>query len=197
VIDTFAPLYTVAQPLEPVNPLKSNDIHAFEALFREFYNPLCRYANTFLNDKDDVKDIVQKVFIEIWEKREGLDIRVSLRSYLYRSVHNRCLNLIQSNKKFNKEVEMGAVALFAPDTDENIRQTELKKRIKEAMAKLPPQCARIFEMSRYGHLKYAEIAAQLELSVKTVENQMGKALKILRTELSDYLYLLIVLLLIK
>ena len=192
MIDTFAPLYTLTQPTEPVDALKGNSIEAFEALFEAYYSPLCRYANGILNDTDEARDTVQKVFIELWEKRSSLEILVSLKSYLYRSVHNRSLNTLKANKRFDKNVELGSVALFAPDTDESISHSELQKRIHEAIGKLPPQCARIFEMSRFEHLKYHEIAAALELSVKTVENQMGKALKILRTELSDYLYVFVI-----
>jgi RNA polymerase sigma-70 factor (ECF subfamily) len=197
VIDTFAPLIVLAQPEDTVIALKSNDGNAYKALFKEFYSPLCRYANSILDDPDEAKDVVQKVFIEIWDKRSILEIKVSVKSYLFRSVHNRCLNVIKTKKRFNREIEIGKMELFAHGADEEFKHTELEKRIEEAMNKLPDQCGRIFYMSRFDRMKYSEIAVELGLSIKTIENQMGKALKILRFELSDYLNLILICFLIK
>jgi RNA polymerase sigma-70 factor (family 1) len=187
VIDTFAPLKPLTQQKFSADALKSCTSEDFETLFKAEYPALCRYALGLLKDSDDARDTVQKVFIEIWEKRSVIIVQVSMRSYLYRSVHNRCLNLLKARKRFDHDADMQTMAVFAPGAEERIHHSELESRIRAAIGKLPPQCARIFEMSRFEHLKYQEIATALELSVKTVENQMGKALKILRIELSEYL----------
>lgn len=164
------------------------DEAAFEQIFRQFHVALCRYALTILKDSENAEEIVQDVFLKIWEKRESLVITVSIKSYLYRAVHNSCLNLLDKKKK---EIRMDEAPLkivhqsAAPVAD--LQSKELEKAIADAMNKLPEQCRKVFELSRFGELKYSEIAGVLGISVKTVENQMGKALRIMREQLSPYL----------
>ncbi|CAN5564820.1 RNA polymerase sigma-70 factor [soil metagenome] len=161
----------------------------FEVIFREHYNRLCRYASGILNDKDDAEEVVQQMFLSIWEKRQEIDIKVSVKSYLFRAVHNRCLNLIQQIKVRQNYAEgkQSEGIPIAHSPAQVLQGSELEKEIKRALDVLPEQCKKIFELSRFAELKYSEIASQLEISVKTVENQMGKALRILRAELKDYL----------
>ena len=175
--------------------LKNGDITAFEMLFKTFYQPLCNYAHTFVQDKDEAEEIVQSTFLSVWEKKEITEIRTGIKPYLYAMVRNACLNLIKHEKIKQKHVasELVMAERSVESVSRTVMATELETRISEAMEKLPEQCRLIFKLSRFEELKYAEIAEQLDLSVKTVENQMGKALKIMREQLKDYLPVLIVL----
>ncbi len=181
---------------EIVAALRQSDERAFERLFRTHYASLCGYAYTFLKDDADGEEVAQTVFLTLWEKRETLDITVSLKAYLYRAVHNHCLNRIKHLRIRAGHAEY-VLATAEPGYDSATAQligTELEVRIQTAIAQLPAQCQAIFRMSRFEELRYQEIADELNLSVKTVENQIGKALKILRVELADYLPLLILIL---
>jgi len=178
------------------NELKEGDINAFEMFFKTYYQPLCNYAFSFIQDRDEAEEIVQSAFLSVWEKRETLDIRTSLRSYLYTMVRNTSLNVIKHEKIKQKYV--GEALAVEDRSHENVSQkvlsSELEEKIQLAMESLPEQCRLVFKMSRFEELKYSEIAEQLQISIKTVENQMGKALKIMREQLKDYLPVLILVL---
>ncbi len=169
------------------------DRSAFEALFREYFPPLMAFARKILTDEDDAREVVQNVFINLWEKRLEIDLSTSLKSWLFTSVHNRSLNVIRDRKKFSD----GAVPDVAGEWDVSaqIESMELEQKIRDTIATLPEKCRQIFEMNRFDGLRYSEIAGQLGISVKTVENQMSKALRILREQLAKYLTLLLWLLL--
>lgn len=175
--------------------LKEGDITAFEMFFKTYYQPLCNYAYTFIHDKDEAEEIVQSAFLSVWEKRHSLDIKTSLKSYLYTMVRNTSLNVIKHEKIKQKYV--GEALAVEERSYESVTQSvlsaELEERIYQAMDVLPEQCRLVFKLSRFEELKYAEIADQLDISVKTVENHMGKALKIMREQLKDYLPVLILL----
>ena len=140
-------------------------------------------------DEDDAKEVVHRVFINLWEKRGEIDLSTSLKSYLFTSVHHRSLNVIRDKKKFSS----GEVPEMAGEWDvsSQIESMELEEKIKEVIKSLPEKCREVFEMNRFDGLKYSEIAVELGISVKTVENQMSKALKILREKLSKYLTILL------
>ena len=180
---------------EVFSAMQSGEIPAFEMLFKTFYQPLCRYATSFLKDPDDAEEIVQAAFIGFWEKREAISIDTSVKSYLYRAVRNSCLNELKHEQVKQRyiagETVMGEKA--SESADHLAIHVELEEKIKAAIQMLPEQCRLIFTMSRFEELKYQEIADQLNLSVKTVENQMGKALKIMRAQLKEYLPLLAIL----
>lgn len=165
----------------------------FERLFKDFFPPLMAFARKILGDEDDARDVVHQVFINLWEKRKELDLSTSLKSYLFTAVHNRSLNVIRDRKKFSS-AEVPEVA-GEWDVSAQIESMELEGKIREAIDSLPEKCREIFELSRFEGLKYGEIARQLDISIKTVENQMSKALKILREQLGKYLTLLLWLLL--
>ena len=169
----------------------AGDLRTFEMVFRDYYEPLVRYGNTFLKDSDESEDIVQQVFVSVWEKREELEVHTSIRALLYKAVHNACLNRI----KHHKVRAVHAVEVKATHSDidasNQLEAAELDGKIHQAIDRLPEQCAKIFKMSRFEQLKYQEIADQLGLSIKTIENQMGKALKMIRESLKDYLFLLV------
>ncbi len=165
----------------------------FEVLFKTHYSSLCSYAHMFLNDIQASEDLVQEVFFKMWAGRERLEIRSSIKSYLFRSVRNACLNMIshidirEEYKRHNERVVQEDESNF---TDESI-VTELENKIRQSIDELPPERRKVFVLSRYEGLKYKEIAEQLNISIKTVENQMSKALIYMRENLVDYLPLIL------
>lgn len=165
------------------------DQSSFEELFRTYFTPLMLFARKFLVNEDDAREVVHKVFISLWERREDMDVSSSLKSYLFTSVHNRSLNVIRDRKKFSDE-ELPEVA-GDWDVSTQIESMELEEKIREAIQSLPEKCRQIFELNRFEGLKYSEIAQQLDISVKTVENQMSKALRILREKLIHYMTILV------
>jgi RNA polymerase sigma-70 factor (ECF subfamily) len=169
--------------------IQSGNESAFEMIFRSYYQPLCRYAYSFLDDKEEAEEVVQSAFITVWEKRKSLEIQTSLKSYLYRMVRNACLNVIKHEKIKQQHVahELAVTEASYESVSQKVYATELELKITEAMKVLPEQCRLVFQLSRFEELKYQEIADQLQISVKTVENHMGKALKIMREQLKEYL----------
>jgi RNA polymerase sigma-70 factor (ECF subfamily) len=168
--------------------LRLGDEAAFDALFRLYYQPLCRYAQrTLEGDPDEAEEIVQAVFVKIWEQRERLDIQWTLKAYLFKMVHNRCLNWIRDHRNRQAPLDVQENATAASGAADQLHGEDLQRAVATALDKLPPQCRKIFELSRFEELKYREIADQLDLSVKTVEVQMGKALRLLRGYLADFL----------
>jgi RNA polymerase sigma-70 factor (family 1) len=169
--------------------LKEGKQTALEMIFKTHYQPLCKYAYSFLNDKDEAEEVVQSSFISLWEKRDAIAIQSSFKSYLYRMVRNACLNAIkhQRVKKSYADQEKIDGEPVHNSVSEAVLSTELEAKILKAIQALPEQCRLVFQLSRFEELKYQEIADQLSISVKTVENHMGKALKIMREELKEYL----------
>jgi len=180
--------------MEPENEaigilLAQRDETAFEQVFKSHFKRLHAYAFTILRDEMEAEEMVQQVFFKLWERNENLSLTGSVSAYLYRAVHNESLNYIKHQKvrsshqlhiaySMKNEVEHPA---------KKILTGELEKKIHSALSELPEQCRTIFQMSRFDELKYREIADKLGISVKTVENQMGKALKLMREKLVDFL----------
>ena len=178
---------------EIVGAIRQGNERIFEEIFRKYYQSLSNYANSILKEMDEAEEIVQNLFLGIWEKRSDLEITISLKSYLYRAVHNHCLNRIK-HLKVREEYQQYANNFYDvshESVSNTVIKNELEGKIDEAIKKLPEQCRLIFSMSRFDELKYYEIAEKLSLSPKTVENQIGKALKILRIELAEYLPLIV------
>ena len=168
---------------------------AFEQVFKTHFRALHAYAFTFLRDEAAAEEIVQQMFYKIWEKRERLEITQSLKAYLYQCVYNESLNYLKhlKVKKVHQSYMIASSGEGEISSSKILIVKELESKIAETLKRLPEQCRTIFQMSRFENLKYREIAGQLGLSIKTVENQMGKALKIMRTHLADYLPFLIIL----
>lgn len=164
-------------------------IQAFEEGFKCHFNALHTYAFSILNEVDEAEEIVQQVFLKVWEKREQLSINQSFRAYLYQSVYHESLNYLKHQKV--KKAHQTFVQYQQKEGHESMGNTigakELQEKILEGLSLLPEQCRTIFQLSRFEDLKYREIADKLGLSIKTIENQMGKALKIMRTHLAAYL----------
>lgn len=163
-------------------------------LFKSHYSSLCSYANGFLKDLDASEEVVQEVMIRIWTGRNSLVIDSSIKSYLYRAVRNGCMNVLKHlnvREEYKTFREKQNTENQRSKEEEMIFQ-ELEEKIRDAIDKLPIERRKVFIMSRYDGLTYLQIAEKLNISVKTVENQMGKALKFLREELADYLPWLVV-----
>lgn len=184
---------------ETIKELREGNQLAFGQLFDNCYEPLCRYAYSILKDMDDAEDVVQKTFCKLWDLHETLNIQSSISSYLYRIVHNDCLNTIQQ-RNCHQEYNMNYLLSINTDANyasEHIESSELQEAINHALAGLPPQCKKVFEMSRMQQLSYSEIARQLNISTNTVENHISKALKLLRSDLKDFLSIYLLLQLLK
>ncbi len=159
--------------------LKKGNKSLFEDLYREYYVPLCYFCIKYVDSLEDAEEIVQDVFLRLWEKREEIEINTSLKSYLHKSVANSALNFIKKQKlsnKFKKDKELDSGVSF-DDGLKNMEDEELQKVLKAAILELPEKRREIFELSRFEDMKYNKIAEHLSISVKTVENQMSQALK--------------------
>jgi len=169
------------------------DVADFEKLFKSHYSQLCSYANLFLNDPDAAEDVVQEVFFKLWKNRGELTINTTIKSYLFRAVRNGCMNVIDhiSVREAYKIVNEEDVQDSEKHLIDETVVSELEQRIKETIDLLPVERRKIFIMSRFDGLKYREIAEKLNISVKTVENQMYQALRFLRERLVDYLPLIL------
>lgn len=171
--------------------IRNGDRKAFEAAFRAWYRPLCAYAMPIVRDKDEAEETVQNVYYNIWVKRETIRVTGPLKSYLYRAVHNECLNRLKHLKVRAAYADDYRSANSDAVTHGKLEAKELGKQISDAIGSLPEQCGIVFRMNRFENMKYAEIAEKLNISVKTVETHMGKALKILRLRLAEYLSMLL------
>jgi RNA polymerase sigma-70 factor (ECF subfamily) len=171
------------------------DEQAFELLFHKYFVRLCGFTNKFLNDPDQAQEIVQEVFVKIWEGRGDIDPEDSLKAYIFKIAQNLSLNKLQRKKVESKYTEIYKLVYIEHhefSAYESFLAKELEKNITFAIGKLPARCRKVFELSRVEGLKYREIADTLHISIKTVEAQMSKALRLLRLELSDYLKLIII-----
>lgn len=155
-----------------------------EASFKLYYSPLCKYANSFVFDKDVCEDIVQEVFLKVWDKSP--DINNSISSYLYRAVKNSCINQLKKTAKQTiipiEEVEDPIDTPYEINREENLDL--VKRKVESAIENLPPRCKEIFIMRRNMQMSYDEIADTLSISKKTIENQMNSAIKKLRSQLN-------------
>lgn len=171
--------------------VRSGDRVAFRGLFKAHYPDVCRTIHRYIADPGLTEDLGQEVFVRFWQKRERIEVSSNLGAYLRRMGVNEALGYLRKKTRFQAdELPIHLPGHVAANADEQLGVNELQGRINTAVAKLPARCRLVFELSRYEELSNREIAEQLDISVKTVENQMTKALKTLRVELSDYLGML-------
>lgn len=154
---------------------------AFEALFREHYDALANYAYSVLRNKEDAEDVVQDVFIRIWQNNPDIISGPQIKFYLLTAIKNGCISVLrkQAGKKFVQYEEVNPSSFTSVDSSPEKKEIT-PAIIDEALSQLPPQCLAIFKLSRFGKLTYQQIADEMGISVKTVENQVGKALRIMR-----------------
>ena len=181
----------VLPSFDNIDQLAVRDEQVFEEVFKSLFKPLWLYANSLLKDEAKAEDVVHQVFLRLWEKADSLQYQDSVKAYLYRSVRNECLNQLKHQKVTQTYTQYATHAVaqhtHTDGAGQQLHARELEQRIASSIARLPEQCRNIFEMSRFGNMKYHEIADALDISIKTVEAQMGKALKWMRTQLADYL----------
>jgi len=174
--------------------VKEGDEASFEMLFKKYYVRLTHFAYTYVKDQAEAEELVQNTFVRIWEKRENIHLKVSFKSYLYQAVRNGGLNHVRNVK--NKKSHLTVISSRdhdLPNAENDLNVNDIKYQLYQALENLPPRCKRIFQMSRLEGMKHSEIAKYLDLKTKTIENQIGIALKYLRIELSEYLHILILL----
>jgi RNA polymerase sigma-70 factor, ECF subfamily len=175
------------------------DEATFEKVFKSHYGALHAYANVILKDADRAEEVVQTVFLKLWEKRATLQITTSLKAYLYRAVYHDSLNQLKHQKVRQRHWEQTQYAMNQQLSTDNVhimegQEKELVDRIQQTLDALPEKCRMVFHLSRFEELKYGEIAEQMGISPKTVEAHMSKALKTLRMELAEFLPIVILIL---
>jgi RNA polymerase sigma-70 factor (ECF subfamily) len=168
--------------------IRQGDHSAFDALFRSSYAQLVGVTQSIVRDADVAEEIVQDVLLELWRRREDIVVEDSLRAYLFRSTRNRALNHLRhlAVEKRGEPYARGELAT-SPRSDARIAAGEIETALRQAVTQLPDRCREVFELSRLHGLKYSEIAQTLGISIKTVEAQMGKALRALREQLAPWL----------
>ena len=150
---------------------------------------MCFFAQKYVKDFETAKEIVQDAFLNLWEKRDTIDMDRPVKSYLTMVIHNKCSNYLRDNRKFDQYILNIENLVDIPEYEgtDSLVEDELKAKIDAAIGELPEKCREIFVMNRYESLKYQEIANKLQISVKTVETQMSKALQHMRVRLAEYI----------
>ena len=167
--------------------LQSDRERGIEALFRQYFGTVSRAVLRIISDRNTAEDLAQEVFLDLWRKRDRLNITSSLPAYLRRAARNRALNYIRDQKLKFDDSDEGHLDLPSNSVSitQKIAADEMQKRIDWAIEQLPERCRIVFALSRFEEMSYKEIAAELDISVKTVENQISKALRLLREALLD------------
>ena len=172
-----------------IKRIKKGDLAAYEELFTKYYQLLCSYATKYVKDINISEEIVQELFYTIWKNKKDLKITTSVKSYLFKAVQNNCLLIINKKNVENKYTDFVKHNLkySLEDTLHTVNYNEVNDIINSTLDSLPENCREIFKLSRYEGLKYKDIAQKLSISVKTVEANIGKALKSFRYSLKDYM----------
>lgn len=174
--------------VELIEFLHTNETGAIEKIFKQYYSYICSAVYKIIPDSNLTEDLAQDVFYELWRKRERIEITSSLKAYLKRAAINKALNYIRSKKiRFDSDDDETVQNISVRSSENNVEAFELQEIINDAIDQLPEKCRIVFMMSRHEEMSYKEIAGALEISVKTVENQISKALKYLRKAVNPYL----------
>jgi len=173
-----------AQDEQLLNRIKAGDEAAFQSLFEKYYQSLCYSAYKICTDEHKSKDLAQEVFLDIWKRRKSLTIHTSFQAFLRRAVTYKAIDYVRTQKlDLEESIDLGA----APEqSHQDLEIKELKELIHRTAEQLPERCRIIFFMSRFEQMSHKEIAAKLEISEKTIENQITKALKVLRKVIVNY-----------
>jgi RNA polymerase sigma-70 factor, ECF subfamily len=175
---------------ELLKALKEGREDAYSYLFLKYYSNLYSYACRIMNEESDAEECIQAVFCHLWDIKEKLEIRDSIKSYLYRAVYNNCISLLRKKKILAKYEETGLLDLYFtrviqnPQAEMRLIDSETRRVILRTIASLPDRCREVFVKCKIDGLSYSEVAEDMDISVKTVENQMAIAFKKLREKLS-------------
>ncbi|MBE0653737.1 MAG: RNA polymerase sigma-70 factor [Bacteroidales bacterium] len=181
---------------ELLSRLRKGDLYAFEKIFKRYYSRLCLFAEDYIKESALAEEIVSGLFIKIWERKETIDINTSINSYLYRSVHNNCLQYLERLKVFDRYKDFASAMIQARQISQdsenqyplaNLISREIETEIETAINDLPGKCKEVFCLHRFEDLSYEEISQKLGISINTVRTQMMRALQKLRESLKDYL----------
>ena len=172
-----------------LNLIKEGDELAFRHLFNQYFVSMCRFINVYLDNSQEAEELALDIFTYLWENRSRVDIKISLKAYLFQAARNRCLNVLRDRKQTISLDEVQGDRL--QDRDYSILELEeLGRLIEEAICSLPEKCREVFKKSREENLTNQEIANSMDISVKTVEAQITKALKRIKEFLGEnYTYL--------
>lgn len=154
----------------------------FEEVFKTYFGPLCNYVNSYIKDWESSREIVQGTFMKVWENKDTIQINTSAKSYLYSAVRNRMIDMIRSNKKLD-EYKNAANVDEIEENIEHMNSFVVREEILRSMDKLKPKMRKIFSLSKIEGLTYNEIAAYLNISKRAVEDNVAKALKLLKEDL--------------
>ena len=170
--------------------IRAGDEDAFDTVFRDNYAHLVRMAESIIRERALAEEIAQDVMLELWRRRESIEVEQSFRAYLLRSTRNRALNHVRHQRIVMREATIAAAvaeSARAQSAEDEMLGTELERAVRQAIASLPERTREVFQLSRDRGLKYAEIALFLDVSVKTVEKRMGQALAELRDRLAQWM----------
>jgi RNA polymerase sigma-70 factor (ECF subfamily) len=172
-----------------IEKLKAGDPDSFSDVFSAYYKDLVFFAFSFTHELSSAEDLVQDTFVKLWEDHEKLTVTVSLKSILLKTIQNKCIDWHRHKKIVNNHSTyiINNSPLYEYDIDNYILRSELEDRIESAVSSLPEKAKEAFEMNRYDGLKYQEIATILNVSIRTVEVRVSKALTLLRKSLIDFL----------
>lgn len=188
---------TLSKDQDHLANLRNGSTQVLNEIFVEHHAKLCTIAYRVLRDQDAAKDVVQQVFLKIWEKRTSLDITSSIEAYLKRAVFNTSLNTLEKQKRTRINPGENIIQSIGDDVSDLHTYNELELRAKAAIDKLPPRTRAVFTLIRTEDMSYKEVAESLSISIKAVEKEMMKALRILREMLQEYLPLVLIMLSIK
>jgi len=178
----------VLKEQQQLRKIQRGEIDSFEKLFHRFYPGLCAYAESLVGKREVAEEVVQDVFYNVWKNRETLRINRSWQSYLYRSIYNNSMMHLRKMRREQPVDERNTPEheVVAPDPSEQMQLNEVSELVSRTIEDLPDRTREIFRLNRQEGLKYREIAERLSISMKTVEANMGKALKALRKSLEKY-----------
>jgi RNA polymerase sigma-70 factor (ECF subfamily) len=175
-----------------LNDFKTGRKKAFNLIFNRYWEELFIFAFNILKDEDIAKDVVQEVFISVWNRRNESNI-TNLKAYLYQSVKFQTAKVFRDNSLYERYSEVFEIVSNSNSVEQNLNAKELALLIEKTLLKLPEKCAEVFHLSRDKHLSNKEVADKLNISVSTVENQINKALRIIKSELKEYSYIFLIL----
>lgn len=175
-----------------ITGLRNGDKKVYEEIFDTYYEPLFNYCMSRIQNQEDAEEIVQDIFVKLWIKRNELNIAQSLRAYLYRMALNKIINYTEHHKvRRIHQAETLAMHSHLDNQVSVLQENEIQQIVFETVDRMPPKRRAVYELSRHEGLKYAEIAQQLDISIKTVEAHLSRALEQLRIALKDYLPILL------
>ena len=160
--------------------MSENRKEQFKLRFKKYYPMLCKIANGYIADRDDCEDIVQALFISVWDKQKDCLPEEEMLAYMKVAIRNNCLTFLNTNKTYEKISHNDSTLTLVAEDSESVATTDYKQLLEKVLQEMPPKCREVFTMTKLQKMKYKEIAAHLNISEKTVENHIGKAIKIIR-----------------